>query len=336
MASRQFNCPAGRPAITFRENMQTAMPKNYTSLYVVFAASLWGLDAIVLRPALYAYPVSLVVFIETGIVALLLSPFFAPRLAGLRHLDTHTWLAFLAVAVFGGAIGTLAITKALFFVDYINLSIVVLMQKLQPIFAIVLAWLFLGERPGRTFFVWSAVAIGGAYVMTFGLVLPDPQQGSAPLLAAAFALLAAASFAASTVFSKRGLRNVRFGTASYLRFLMTFAILIPLVLVNGEIGAISTLPVQAWKIFAIIALTSGGPALFLYYYGLKRITASVAAIAELAFPLSAVLLEFFLRGNLLAPIQWLGVFLLITAIYQVSRSSRGDGEGDGQSDTRPG
>jgi drug/metabolite transporter (DMT)-like permease len=132
--------------------MQTAMPKNYTSLYVVFAASLWGLDAIVLRPALYAYPVSLVVFIETGIVALLLSPFFAPRLAGLRHLDTHTWLAFLAVAVFGGAIGTLAITKALFFVDYINLSIVVLMQKLQPIFAIVLAWLFLGERPGKNIF----------------------------------------------------------------------------------------------------------------------------------------------------------------------------------------
>ena len=59
-------------------------------------------------------------------------------------------------------------------------------------------------------------------------------------------------------------------------------------------------------------------AIFLYYYGLKKISASVAAICELAFPLTAVLLEYFIRGNILGPIQWVGVAILLFSILKVS------------------
>ncbi len=43
---------------------------------VSIAATLWAIDGIVLRPYLYNLPVPLVVFIETTIVAIILSPFF--------------------------------------------------------------------------------------------------------------------------------------------------------------------------------------------------------------------------------------------------------------------
>ena len=49
------------------------------ALFVILGASLWGVDGIVLRPALYGLPVPLVVFIESSIVAILLSPFFIKK-----------------------------------------------------------------------------------------------------------------------------------------------------------------------------------------------------------------------------------------------------------------
>ena len=74
-----------------------------------------------------------------------------------------------------------------------------------------------------------------------------------------------------------------------------------------------------WMIFLIIAFTTGGAAIFLYYYGLKKITASVATICELAFPLTAVVLEYFIHRNILGPVQWIGVAVLIFSIVKVSR-----------------
>jgi drug/metabolite transporter (DMT)-like permease len=96
--------------------------------FVIVAASLWGVDGIILRPALYSLPVPLVVFIESAIVAVLLSPFFISKYPELKSLKPKDWLAFLGVALFGGAIGTMAITRALFYVNFVNLSIVILIQ----------------------------------------------------------------------------------------------------------------------------------------------------------------------------------------------------------------
>ena len=104
---------------------------RFAPFFVIVAASLWGVDSIVLRPSLYNLPVTLVVLIETGIVVLILTPFLLPKLNQSKVLESKDWLAFLAVALFGGAIGTLAITKALFYVNFVNLSVVVLIQKLQ-------------------------------------------------------------------------------------------------------------------------------------------------------------------------------------------------------------
>ena len=44
----------------------------------------------------------------------------------------------------------------------------------------------------------------------------------------------------------------------------------------------------------------------------------MAAICELAFPLTAIILEYVLRENILGPIQWLGVIVLIVSIFKVS------------------
>ena len=126
--------------------------KKFAPLFVIIGASLWGVDGIVLRPSLFTLPVSLVVFVESFIVTLLLTPLFIKKLPELKALDRNTWLAITGVAIFGGAIGTMAITRALFYVNYVNLSIVVLIQKLQPVFAIIFALIVLKEKPPKAFY----------------------------------------------------------------------------------------------------------------------------------------------------------------------------------------
>ncbi len=293
--------------------------ERFSPLFVVLAASLWAVDGIVLRPELYSLPVALVVFVETSIVALLLTPVFGRQWKNIRALKGKDWLAFLGVAVFGGVLGTMAITKALFYVDFVNLSIVVLIQKLQPVFAIILASFLLKERPPLEFFFWAALAVLGAYGMTFGFNLPNLDTGDKTAAAAGYALLAAFSFGASTVFSKRALRRVNFGLATYLRFLLTAIMMGVIVAATSKISLISGITAGQMVIFLFIALITGGPAIFLYYYGLKRITASIATICELAFPLTAVFLEYLLHDKILNPVQWLGVVLLFASILRVTR-----------------
>jgi len=290
-------------------------------LFIIFAAVLWGVDGIVLRPKLYTLPVALVVFVESSIVAIYLSPTLFKNIDIIKSLKLKDWLAFIGVALFGGAIGIMCITKALFYVNFVNLSIVILIQKLQPLFALSLAAIILKERLPKKFFYWAALSILGAYLMTFGLNLPVISSDNKNLLAAMYALFAAFSFGFSTVLSKRALRNVSFELGTYLRFGIASIIMLLLVLSLSEFPSISTISSNQWLFFIIIAFTTGGPAIFMYYYGLKNVTASTATILELAFPLTAVVLEYILHGNILNAIQWLGVSILIYSITNVVKMS---------------
>jgi len=300
------------------EKKKEGSSKLFAPFLVIIAASLWAVDGIVLRPSLYSLPVPLVVFVESAIVAILLTVFFIKRFSSLKQLKKKDWLAFFGVALLGGAIGTMAITKALFYVNFVNLSVVILLQKLQPVFAISLATIFLKEKLPKEFFLWAGLAIVGAYFMTFGTTLPNFSTGDKTTIAALFAMLAAFSFSSSTVLSKRALRNVDYEMGTYLRFLFATIIMLIIATTTGDISSITEVTTKQIIIFLIIAFTTGGAAIFLYYYGLKKISASVASICELAFPLTAVVLEYFVHGNILSPVQWIGAAVLLGSILRVS------------------
>ncbi len=287
-------------------------------IFIIFAAVLWALDGVVLRPNLYSLPVPTVVFIEHVLVLLIMLPFFLKSLKDVKKLKAGDWGAFFWVAVFGGAIGTMAITKALFYVDFVNLSVVVLIQKLQPVFALALAAIVLKEKLPKKFFLWGGIAIVATYFVTFGASVPNFSTGDKTAAAALFSLLAAFAFGSSTVFSKRALRNVSFALGTYLRFGLTAILMFFIAAGFGNLNAISQVTTAQMITFLIIAFSSGGLAMLLYYYGLKGVTASVSTICELAYPTSAILFEFIIRGRMLTAIQWLAALILFFAIYQVS------------------
>ena len=291
---------------------------RFAPTFIITAAILWGIDGIVLRPSLYSLPVTIVVFIESLIVTIYLFPIFIKNIPVIKKLDFYDWLSFIGVAIFGGVLGILAITKALFYVNFVNLSIVILIQKLQPIFAISFAVILLKEKLHKQFIFWAALAILGAYIMAFGFTIPDISADDKTFMAALYSLLAAFSFGFSTVLSKRALHHSNFKLATYLRYILSTILMLVIVLAYGELNQISEISNSQILTFLLIAFTTGGPAMFLYYYGLKYTSASSSTILELAFPLTAILLEYFIRGNILNIVQWIGVVVLFVSIAKVS------------------
>lgn len=292
------------------------------SVAVGLAAMLWGFDGVVLTPQLYRLDVIYVVFILHLLPFLFMSLIFYKDFKNLRLMSASDLITFTLIGLFGGAIGTIAIVKALFLLDFNHLSVVVLLQKLQPVFAIALAAILLKEKISHRYAFWSAVAIVSGYFLTFGWSLPDLRTGSNTVYAALLALLAAFSFGSSTVFSKKVLYKYAFTTSTFFRYGFTSAIMLVFMLVAGDFGQLAATGGREWLFIVLIGLTTGSGAIFLYYYGLRRIKAMTATISELLFPVSAVVFDYLINGSLLSPLQWLSATLMVFAIIRLNTQFR--------------
>ncbi|MDP4240211.1 MAG: DMT family transporter [Bacteroidota bacterium] len=288
------------------------------ALAISFAAILWGFDGIVLTPRLYNLSISYVVFMVHCIPFVILNLFCYKSYKELRTFTGIDLMYFFLIALFGGALGTLAMVKALFLVNFQSLTVVVLLQKLQPVFAILLASVLLKEKVHKGFVVWASVAIVASYFLAFGLHLPDFNTGSRTALAALFSLMAAFSFGSATVFGKKIINKVDFISVTFFRYGFTTVIMLLIMIMAGTYTQFHTTTAQNWAILVLIGFTTGSGALFLFYYGLRKVKAMVATICELLFPLSAILFDYLFNGKVLTPVQWISAIILLIAIIKLS------------------
>ena len=288
---------------------------------VSVSAILWGLDGVVLTPRLYNLDVGYVVFILHLIPFLLMNIFLYREYRYLKTFTSSDIFTLLIIALLGGAIGTLAIVKAIFLVNFKHLTIIVLLQKLQPVFAIALATIILKEKLRNNYLLWASIAIIAGYFLTFGFHLPDFQTGANTVYAASLALLAAFSFGSSTVFSKKILQKYSFHTATFYRYGLTMLILFFYILVFSKFSEFTKTTSLNWTFFLIIAFTTGSGAIFLFYYGLTKIRATVATICELFFPISAIFFDYLINDNKLSVVQWVAAIIMIGAIINLNRRS---------------
>ncbi len=291
---------------------------------IMLAAFLWSLDGVFIRPKFYTLPASLVVFLEHALGFLVLSPFIIlgwPKIKLLRRKD---WGAIFWVSIFGGVLGTIMITQAFFaaIAGVVTFATVVILQKLQPVFALVMARLILGERLNRRFYFWAGLAIIAAYFLAFGKTGLNLGEINLFHNAAFFALIAAFAFGSSTVFGKRVVNHLDFKSTTALRFGLTSVLVFILILATGDLFKIGELETVHWQLLALIVFTSGAGAMFIYYFGLKRVPASLATISELFWPLSAVILDYILNKNVLNSVQIVATIVLLIAFFQVIREGR--------------
>ncbi len=285
---------------------------------IIIAALLWAFDGLI-RQHLYSLPPITIIFFEHLIGLIILAPFVLKYVFKTRLTSREWWLIVL-VAVLSGLLGTLWFTTALGKVHFITLSVVFLLQKLQPIFAISTAAIFLKEKLDKRYIKWALLAVVSAYFVTFANGIVNLSTGEGTVVAALYALGAAFAWGSSTTFSKMLLGRVDFKVSTFYRFLFTLIFALPVMFYMGATEAKVNGPtfIQLELLF-LIAISTGMVALLIYYKGLAKTPVHISTILELTFPFVAILLDFIVNHTLLSVSQWVAAIVLVFSIYQISR-----------------
>lgn len=292
--------------------------KNYTGpIFILIAATLWAFDGLI-RQHLYTLPPITIIFFEHLIGLLILSPFVYKYVLQTR-LQKREWGLIVLISILSGLFGTLWFTTALGKVHFISISVVFLLQKLQPIFAIATARIFLKEKLDARYIKWAVLALVAAYFVTFKNGQVDFATGEGTMLAALYALGAAFAWGSSTTFSKMLLGKVDFRVSTFYRFLFTIIIALPILVLFGKTASLSAPTSAQFGWLALIALSTGMVALLIYYRGLAKTPVHISTILELTFPFIAIFLDMIVNGTVLSITQWIAAIVLVFSIYQIAR-----------------
>lgn len=294
--------------------------RRYSSsgvLLVALAAALWGSDALFRRPLALDLPSVVVVFAEHVILVVATLPWLLRALRAARGFTARQWAAALLIGAGASATATALFTAAF---SYGNPTTPLLLQKLQPLIAVLGARLVLGERLLPRYWLYFVAAVVGAYLLTFR----DPFQVSVAAFApAALAVGAAALWGMGTVLGRYLAGTVPFQQLTALRFGIGLPASAVLVVLFGLNPAALITPASLPGLLAL-SFVPGLLALLIYYRGLRQTPAAAATLAELAFPLSAIVINYLAFGATLSASQWTGVILLTGTVLTMGlMSARG-------------
>jgi len=291
-------------------------------IFIFFACLLWAADTLIRYPLLFggSSAQQIVLFEHLILVTIIIGAFILKR-RRFNLISRETLIPFIVIGVFGSALGTLAFTEA-FYLS--NPTVVILLQKLQPLVAVTLAYFLLKEKIAPRFFLWLGLALLGSFLLIWSdlqkLFLSfkegDIEANNTVLWGYGLALFAAVSWGSATVFGKKlsskGIDSVDLmaGRFSFgLLGMLPFVFMTPSLLITIELSTFQ-------KVF-ILAVMSGLVGMYFYYQGLKRIPAHWATLAEMLFPVAAIFINWLFLNVEITQIQIIGAITLILASTMV-------------------
>jgi drug/metabolite transporter (DMT)-like permease len=282
---------------------------------VAVGAAMWGTDGALRAPLVPRWSAWTIVLYEHLILSALVIIPLLRRRAAVRRIPRRGWMAVVGVSWGGSALATLAFTAAF---QYGNPDVVVLLQKTQPLWALLAAGSLLGERPHATLAPLAIAALVGTYLLSFGWTDPAHAFSEAQGKAAALALGAAGLWGTATALGRSALRHTDADTLTGLRFVVAVPLLAVIAATHGALGAPASGQLD-WVRLLLLALIPGLLGLFLYYRGLERTPASIATFAELAFPATALVVNYLALGATIDGTQVVGFCVLWITIALLHR-----------------
>lgn len=283
---------------------------------VALGAALWGTDAIFRRGLALELPAATLVFTEHLVLVAITFPLLWRKRHTLKQLGRIDWTAAVVIGAGSSAVATMLFTSAF---RYGDPTTPLLLQKTQPLIAVAAASLLLGERLLPRFFWFLAAGLTGAYLAAF----PHPTAvGIAGVSPALYALGAAALWGLGTVLGRHLTQHLDFSTLTSLRFAIGLPAAALIMGLTSGAGQLRSIDGRAGIAVVLLALVPGLAALLTYYHGLAHTPASAATLAELAFPLTAITINYTIFGTTLTPSQWTGTTLLAATITTLTWLSR--------------
>lgn len=213
-----------------------------------------------------------------------------------------------------------------------NPTVAILIQKSQPLFTLFMAMIVLKERPTKFFYVAIVISALGV-----GLLIIEEIQAKETLfeiMAVFSSLVAAFLWGSNTVWGRIMTKKVDYWDLTAYRYtgglfvLLGFNVLASAYTAENLNSLFETyntfgpsLDIFLSGLFIIIIatiFTGGIIPLSVYYFGLRWSKASVGGLAELAFPVLAIFVNFIFLGWGLTAIQIVGALILIIVISYLS------------------
>jgi len=334
-AARAFDAPVRNPLLiqapgfSWGTTNYLAMPR--ASAFVTLIEHFFGI--LILAP---------IIFIRRG---------FKQIFQTLKEFDKKDWFSLIYISMGGSALGLFFFLISL---GMGNPTVAILLQKTQPLITLAFAAVILKEKPSWQYYIALGFSLIGVFLITFDELVKSGQPFNwVGFVAILCSLLAATMWGGSTVFGRRLTEKLNYWDLTFLRYVGGFFFLLVfngilltynntyfeflfagikvspglydvsdyLFLSNG-INVYPQVSNWFWPVIACIAysaaLTGGVLPLALYYVGLKRSKASIAGLAELAFPLLAIFVNYFFLGYGLTSLQIVGAGLLLVTVSLLS------------------
>ncbi len=223
--------------------------------------------------------------------------------------DQWLWLCIYAMLNYG--LFVVLTTEALV---WLKASEAVTITYTLPIWASVLAWPLLEERPNARKIAAILLGLGGVALM---VNLASAEARWEKLPGAALGLSAAWLFGLGTVIAKR--HPLRLPPATSVAWQSALGTVPLALLAAHETPVWSGVPWLGWAAVAYIATIPLTIAYLAWFRALRLVSASTAATTVLVSPMVGVIGSALLLGEALGPRQWLALALTLTGVALAAR-----------------
>ncbi|MFX3673016.1 MAG: DMT family transporter [Paenisporosarcina sp.] len=231
----------------------------------------------------------------------------------MKKIDFRTW-PYLPTII---AALCMALFQPLFFtsvrVTGIAIGTVVAIGS-APIFSGLIEWLFLKTKPSRAWVMATALSVIGC-----SLLFINKDALTVNPFGVILSLIAGFVFAIYTIVSKGILTKVEAIPAVAMTFSFSAIMLFPFLLIFNSSWILE--PSNSLTILYLGFMTTSA-AYILFLSGLQKVPSSSAVTLSLGEPLTAAILSVIVVGEVLSPISWIGVFLLLGGILVLTFSGR--------------
>ena len=183
-----------------------------------------------------------------------------------------------------------------------------------PIFSGLIEWLILKTKPSRAWTMATALAVVGC-----SLLFLNKDALTVNPLGVSLSLIAGFVFAIYTIVSKEIVNKVDAIPAVAMTFSFSAIMLLPFLFVFNSSWIWE--PSNSLTILYLGFMTTS-VAYILYLSGLQKVPSSSAVTLSLGEPLTAAILSVIIVGEVLSPVSWIGVFLLLGGILVLTVSGR--------------
>ncbi len=287
------------------------MPSSTTRPWLgdfLLLAAIWGSSFLFMRMGAAELGALPTAALRVAIASLFLLPLL--RLHGQTHLLRQHWKPVLFVGVLNSGIPFALYSFA---VMHISTGLSSILNATVPLFGALVAWAWLGDRPGLSRGIGLALGFGGIVLLAGGQVGFKPAaSGVSPLWAVLACLGATTCYALSASFTKKHIPPLpSLVTATGSQIGATLALALPALWWHPD----HVPGLQAWAAMLVLGVLCSGVAYILYFRLIERAGPARALTVTYLVPVFAVAYGVALLGESLT--LWM---LLCGAIVLVGTS----------------